>query len=179
MYGIHADEETFIKSAILALIETSNSGRKPQVSNFVIGELKPLTIDPEFNTSITLKPNIHSEAYFGMIKVKYTRFNIGDYRVSKEDKQIEVPAIEVQTKAQLINYMNELYLHSVTIQEKLKANSLYNYLEQTTYKGKQIELKLENLKDFVLNYPSHGIVLIIEAKENSYLFTGSLRIKFV
>ena len=84
---------------------------------------------------------------------------------------MEVPAQRAQNPQQLVNYMNEVYLHSTNVRETKDGHDLY--------RGFQITLKIENLQPFKLNFPAPENTLRLDAVEGSFLFEGNLLIKFV
>lgn len=127
--------------------------------------------DGFFKTQVIVTPSIHSPCFFAAKRIVFDRFKINEYRANSTNEFFEVPAEKAQNPQQLVNYMNEVYLHSSNVRE---IKSGYDLI-----RGFQISLKLDNLKTFGLSFPAPENVLFIEAVEDSYLFEGSLLIKFV
>lgn len=133
----------------------------------------------DFDTGVGIAVDRRSTLYTKDIMVSYNRFNLKDYKDKKEDEYLLVPAQKVQNKAQLLNYMNDLYVNSVNIRKRVKSNGLFNNKIFDSIYGEQMKIIEENLQSFDLSYPAPDNILYIAAAEDSFLFTGSLRIKFV
>lgn len=120
---------------------------------------------------VKVRPWLNSKHFFKEKNVTYSRFRLEDYKNKINDPHLEVPCVQVQNPHTLVNYMNEIYLHSFNTR---KTTSQYDVLT-----GLQIELRKDTLKAFDFSSPIPGQMLLLEAEKNSYLFEGSLKIKFI
>ena len=124
-----------------------------------------------FNTKVTIAASAHGVVFFGAKDIFYDRFKLSDYKLKVTDEYLEIPFDKAKTKLELINYMNGVYLNSASARV---TNELYDF-----FRSSQVLLKIENLKDFDIFNPVTNDKLILEVKKGSYLFEGSLSIKFV
>jgi hypothetical protein len=146
----------------------------PQVKNrndIQVTDPVPNTGDGFFSTSVTVSPSLHSECWFLPRRLTYDRYKLRDYKKKSTDEYLEVPAQRAKNPQELVNYMNEVYLHSTVVRE---IDPSYD-----VYRGYQIAIKIDNLQPFALNFPAPGNTLMIKAQEGSFLFEGFLLIKFV
>lgn len=120
---------------------------------------------------VRVSPNIHSAAFFAERDVSYERFKLNDYKPKSTDPHLSVPAIRATNPQELVNYMNEVYLNSVNVRERTQVYDIF--------RGFQWTLALSQLQEFSLSNPLPDDTLLIRYKDNSYIFTGYLRIKFV
>jgi hypothetical protein len=142
-----------------------------------IESINELSIGPPMRDSVTrqsyvrVSPWLSGAFFFKPRNITYSRFNLKDYKVKTTDDHLEVPASRAENPQALVNYMNEIYLHSVNTRV---ITDQYDIL-----RGMQIELTEETLKTFDLSNPVVGQNLLLEVQERSYLFEGSLKIKFI
>lgn len=139
--------------------------------------ISELSISPPMRDKVTghtyvkVKPWLSGKFFFKNKNISYSRFNLVDYKRKINDTHLEVPVSKAENPEALVNYMNEIYLHSVNIRT---VTSQYDVM-----RGMQIELSKETLKTFNLSNPVVGQILLLEVQEDSYLFEGSLKIKFI
>lgn len=167
MNKYHAREVRFFKDMLV-------KNMFPQLKNpdFVsVTDPRPNKGEGFFSTEVNVTPRIHSNCFFMTRRITYDRFKLRDYKKKSTDEYLEVPAMRAQNPQQLVNYMNEIYLHSTNVRETTPGYDLY--------RGYQISLKIDNLQPFVLNFPAPGNTLRLDAAEGSFLFEGNLLIKFV
>ena len=163
----HSRESRFFKDMLIrnmfpTLVDQDNS---------LVSDPIPNTGAGFFSTSVEVTPSIHSPCWFSPCRLTYDRFRMRDYKKKSTDEYMEVPAQRAQNPQQLVNYMNEVYLHSTNVRETKDGHDLY--------RGFQITLKIENLQPFKLNFPAPENTLRLDAVEGSFLFEGNLLIKFV
>jgi hypothetical protein len=167
MIKYHAREVRFFKDMV---IKNMFPELKDQ-NSIVVSDPISNQGDGFFSTQVTVQPSIHSPVWFAPRRLTYDRFKLRDYKKKSTDEYLEVPAIKAKNPRQLVNYMNEIYLHSTNVRETKDGHDIY--------RGFQIGLKIDNLQAFVLNFPAPGNTLRLDAVEGSFLFEGNLLIKFV
>lgn len=167
MNKYHAREVRFFKDMLIKNMfpELQNQ------NNVVVSDPLPNTGEGFFSTAVVVTPSIHSPCWFAARRVTYDRFKLRDYKPKSTDEYLEVPAQRAQNPQQLVNYMNEVYLHSVNVRETKDGHDLF--------RGYQIGLKIDNLLHFELKFPAPGNTIRVDAAEGSFLFEGNLLIKFV
>lgn len=163
----HAREIRFFKDMLIKNVFPMLSDQ----NNIVVSDPIPNLGDGFFSTEVTVRPSIHSKAWFAPRRLTFDRFKLRDYKKKSTDEYLEVPAHRAQNPQQLVNYMNEIYLHSTNVRETKDGYDLY--------RGYQIALKIDNLQPFELNFPAPDNTLRVDATEGSFLFEGNLLIKFV
>lgn len=119
---------------------------------------------------VVVSPSLNGNYFFKTKSIFYNRFKLSDYKIKKTDSFLAVPAEKSLNPQDLIDYMNMSYLNSVNVRT---ATDNYDLV-----KGLQVYLQKEFLKDFELVSPQVGDTILLEVKENSYIFEGSLKIKF-
>lgn len=140
-------------------------------SDILVTDPLPNTGDGFFTTAVNVSPSIHGQCWFATRRLTYDRFKLRDYKKKSTDEYLEVPAQRAQNPQQLVNYMNEVFLHSTNVRETKDGHDIY--------RGFQIALKIDNLRPFKLNFPAPENTLFLEATDGSFLFEGNLLIKFV
>lgn len=134
-------------------------------------EIEPDTLFDTGIAQIAVFPSVVGKLYFTQRLVQYERFSLQAYKEKEADVYLLVPAIRALTPPLLVNYMNELYINSITVHEAFNNNDFFrNY---------QVLLDLRHLKSFSLDTPQVGDDIEIQAIEDSYIFYGVLRIKFI
>ena len=165
MKNTTASEKAFLKAAIIRNVYPTIEKQ----SELVLGELRSLESYNNFTTAIKVAASVHGAIFFNEKEIRYDRFNLADYKPSVHDKELTVPASKVNTPLELINYMNEQYLNTYNVKERTPL----------LFRGFQIVIYLEDVEPFTISNPVIGNTLSIKAKSNSYIFEGSLLIKFV
>lgn len=165
MLNYGEQEKRFFKRALLLNIF-------PKIENiFEISISPPLRDAVTGHSFVRVKPWLSGKYFFKDKNISYFRFKLNDYKRKPRDAFLEVPVSRAENPQALVNYMNEIYLHSVNIRT---VTNEYDIL-----RGMQIELSKETLKAFDLSNPVVGQTLSLEVQERSYLFEGSLKIKFI
>lgn len=124
--------------------------------NTVIG--KPISIPGDYNTQVLLQGSLQI-GHYGRSYFKYDRFKL--------DSLPEV----------IIYYQNQKSLYSLL--DEINSNKLYSYLIKKDNKTflKSAQLKKEDIHDRVLTDKDKNKTLLAFAKDDSYLFTGTLRFR--
>lgn len=124
-------------------------------------------IHSSFYGYATIYPKLNSYISFTKREVRYEKFKLQDYKKKESDSFVLVPVNKVNTKQELIDYLNSNFLHSVQIKESGVLNSY------------QFTLKESDLKPFIFIQPAVNSIVKLQATDNNYLFYGSVTIKFI
>lgn len=165
MNALQSKERDFLKKIL-----SYNVFPEINSKDFTISSVVKQTFN-EYTSKITIFAVLDSKVYFRMQDVYYNRFSLSDYKVKTTDPSLIIEADKVSSVDELIDYMNEIYLNTSVVGQKVKDFLLT--------KGIQIRLKKENLEPFRLENPQAGDNLTIFAVDNSYIFEGSLLIEFI